>query len=113
MQSSGGAQSARRIRLSARKRISVAALFVKVSVKVLLDGMPTSSIKYARRVVSVFVFPLPAPAKISNAPSKCVAAACCSGFNPLRMSLIDSPFVDSYDLPNLRLNLCDLRRLDS
>ena len=114
MQSKGGAESVRVIRFSARVRISIAALFVKVSVKVLLDGIPTSSIKYARRVVSVFVFPLPAPAKISNAPSICLTASHCSGFSPLKISLIFVCLwcdcllaINPQDLLDLHLNLVD------
>ena len=41
-------------------------------------GMPCS-IKYTTRRVMTRVFPLPAPAMMSNGPSTCVAASRCSG----------------------------------
>jgi len=52
----------------ARDLISDAALFVKVSVNIEEGGIPFF-IRYATLAVIVFVFPLPAPAKISIAPS--------------------------------------------
>ena len=54
---------------SERSRISFAALFVKVSVSVFEAGIPTVSIRYAKREIIVVVLPEPAPAKISTGPS--------------------------------------------
>ena len=45
-----------------RLRVSLAALFVKVTHRMLPGKMPSSLTKYANRCVSAAVFPVPAPA---------------------------------------------------
>ncbi len=63
------------IREKARSLISVAALFVKVNVRIEEGSIPIE-IRYANRVVMVLVFPEPAPASINKEPSICCAAFC-------------------------------------
>ena len=63
--------------------ISVAALFVKVRVRMEEGTIPFSIMKASLEVI-VFVFPLPAPANISKEPSIVVAASLCESFKLFR-----------------------------
>ena len=64
-----------------RPRISVAALFVKVTAISPCGETPCSRISQAARCVSTRVFPLPAPASTSTGPIGAVTAARCSSFS--------------------------------
>ena len=72
----------------ARSRIWVAALLVKVRVKVAAGSMPTSPIKYANRVVMVFVLPLPAPAKIKTGRPTSSTASCCAALSSSKIAFM-------------------------
>ena len=50
----------------------------------MLKASTPVAIKCAMRVVSTFVFPLPAPATIINGPSLCKTASRCCAFNPCK-----------------------------
>ena len=71
-----------------RSRISFAALFVKVMASTLYGGTPKSSIICAILWVSNRVFPLPAPAVTSTAPSVCITGFNCSSLSEFREKLI-------------------------
>ena len=60
--------------LPTRSFISPAALFVNVSARIALAGMP-SEIRWPTRRVMTRVLPDPAAATISSGPSTCVTAA--------------------------------------
>ena len=68
-----------------RSAISVAALLVKVIAQIFCGGIP-SSIKYRIRLVSVLVFPVPAPATIKRGPVGACTARSWASFN--RMELL-------------------------
>src|SRR3569832_444986 len=65
---------------SMRLRISAAALFVKVTARILPGGTPVSSRRAAREVMTR-VLPVPAPASTSRGPLRWVAPAFCSGLS--------------------------------
>src|SRR6266852_825115 len=71
-----------------RKRISSAALLVKVTARIFHGATPFSAIRYAIRCAMTRVLPEPAPARISSGPSVCWTAICCSGFKEERKSVI-------------------------
>ena len=70
--------------LARRSLISRAALLVNVTAKILPATAPCCTI-YAILEVKTFVFPLPAPAKISSAPFVVWAASSCSLLSPSKI----------------------------
>ena len=68
-------------------RISLAALLVNVTARI-REGCTPCAIRFAMRCVKVFVFPDPAPAKISRGPSRYSTASFCLSFNPFNISSI-------------------------
>ena len=64
------------------QRISLAALLVNVTAKMLNGEAFLEAIRYATRCVNVRVLPEPAPAWISSGPSVVSTARRCSGFKP-------------------------------
>src|SRR6185295_14008194 len=74
---------------SVRAFISPAALLVNVTARTRSEGTPLSSTRCAMRCVMTRVLPLPAPARMSTAPSVASTASRCCGFSPA--SSADSP----------------------
>ena len=70
-----------------RSRISLAALFVKVTARTADGGTWLVVTMCATRCVMTRVLPLPAPARIRSGPSVCATASRCSAFRPLRKSI--------------------------
>ena len=87
--------------LERRSRISFAALLVNVTARILY-GLTPDLTRLTIRVVKTFVFPLPAPASTSNAPSFSTTASLCSSLRPLSSSSNSPPDT----LNNLRCDLC-------
>ena len=67
-----------------RSRISRAALLVKVTARIWDGPALPVAIRWAMRVVSTRVLPVPAPASTSTGPSVASTAARCSGLRPVR-----------------------------
>ena len=72
-----------------RSRISLAALFVNVTANI-DHGMATFwAIRWASLAVKTLVFPVPAPARTSTAPSTASTASNCFEFNPCKYPTLD------------------------
>jgi hypothetical protein len=67
-----------------RSRISRAALLVKVTASTCPGQARPVISRWAKRVVSTRVLPVPAPASTSKGPSRVSTASRCSGFRRAR-----------------------------
>jgi pimeloyl-ACP methyl ester carboxylesterase len=72
--------------------MSLDARRVNVSSRVRSAGTPLATSE-ATRAQSVVVFPVPAPARTSRCPSRCSAAARCSGFSSSSQSALSAASV--------------------
>ena len=84
---------------SVRWRISLAALLVKVTARMLWAAAPSASTNQATRCTSTRVLPLPAPASTSTGPDGAVTAARCASFSGLRMGEMSMSGRDSTAIP--------------
>ena len=79
---SHGMPSATPISASMRSRISRAALLVKVTARISCGRARPEAMRWATRVVSTRVLPVPAPASTSTGPSSASTARRCSSLRP-------------------------------
>src|SRR4030081_932997 len=69
-----------------RVRISLAALLVKVTARILSAATPSLS-RYTTRAVITRVFPVPAPARIRTGPRVVLTASSCCGLRSKRLAI--------------------------
>src|SRR5262250_97226 len=81
----GGRMPAGRTRSSTRRRISSAALFVKVTASTWRGCTPSTPKSQAMRCAMTRVLPLPAPARTRTGPVVACTACCWTGLSEARM----------------------------
>ena len=91
-----------------RSFISLAALLVKVTMRIWCGEISFSRIRYATLWVRTRVFPDPAPARIRIGPSVATTAFCCASFKYVRrgVSMAAQVFYNStYEVYNRKLEM--------
>src|SRR5215510_1643191 len=81
----GGRMPAGSTRSSTRRRISAAALLVKVTASTWRGWTPSTPRSQAMRCAMTRVLPLPAPARTRTGPLVACTACCCTGLSEARM----------------------------